>query len=153
MSNSYKEWIEDRQKDALADISKIAILYDKLKERRYTEEDTLVIYVYKKTSTSYKIKYLESNTNEELLPTKTKIGFVNDKVSENAPSIEGYELVSDEVSEIVLDEDNNEIVFYYNKVAEVVTTGITDQNKPYYLIFVISTSIVGCLLYFKKKLL
>ena len=39
MSNSYKEWIEDRQKDALADISKIAILYDKLKERRYTEED------------------------------------------------------------------------------------------------------------------
>ena len=39
MSNSYKEWIEDRQKDALADISKIAILYDKLKERRYTKED------------------------------------------------------------------------------------------------------------------
>lgn len=39
MSNPYKEWIEDRQKDALADISKITILYDKLKERRYTEED------------------------------------------------------------------------------------------------------------------
>ena len=39
MSNPYKEWIEDRQKDALADISKIAILYDKLKEREYTEED------------------------------------------------------------------------------------------------------------------
>ena len=39
MSNSYKEWIEDRQKDALADISKIAILYDKLKERGYAEED------------------------------------------------------------------------------------------------------------------
>lgn len=39
MSSPYKEWIEDRQKDALADISKIAILYDKLKERRYTEED------------------------------------------------------------------------------------------------------------------
>ena len=39
MSNSYKEWIEDRQKDALAGISKIAILYDKLKEREYTEED------------------------------------------------------------------------------------------------------------------
>ena len=39
MSSPYKEWIEDRQKDALADISKIAILYDKLKEREYTEED------------------------------------------------------------------------------------------------------------------
>ena len=39
MSNSYKEWIEDRQVEALADISKIAILYDKLKERGYTEED------------------------------------------------------------------------------------------------------------------
>ena len=39
MSNSYKEWIEYKQKDALADISKIAILYDKLKERGYTEED------------------------------------------------------------------------------------------------------------------
>lgn len=39
MSNLYKEWIEDRQVEALADISKIAILYDKLKERRYTEED------------------------------------------------------------------------------------------------------------------
>ena len=39
MSSTYKEWIEDRQKDALADISKIAILYDKLKEREYTEED------------------------------------------------------------------------------------------------------------------
>ena len=39
MSNPYKEWIEDRQKDALADISKIAILYDKLKECEYTEED------------------------------------------------------------------------------------------------------------------
>ena len=44
MSNSYKEWIEDRQKDALADISKIAILYDKLKERRYTEEDIDAIF-------------------------------------------------------------------------------------------------------------
>ena len=39
MSNSYKEWIENRQVEALADISKIAILYDKLKERGYTEED------------------------------------------------------------------------------------------------------------------
>lgn len=39
MSSPYKEWIEDRQVEALADISKIAILYDKLKERRYTEED------------------------------------------------------------------------------------------------------------------
>ena len=39
MSNSYKEWIEDRQVEALADISKIAILYDKLKECGYTEED------------------------------------------------------------------------------------------------------------------
>lgn len=39
MSSPYKEWIEDRQKDALTDISKIAILYDKLKEHRYTEED------------------------------------------------------------------------------------------------------------------
>ena len=39
MSNSYKEWIEDRQVEALADISKIAILYDKLKEREYTKED------------------------------------------------------------------------------------------------------------------
>ena len=39
MSNSYKEWIEDRQVEALADISKIAILYDKLKEHGYTEED------------------------------------------------------------------------------------------------------------------
>ena len=32
MSNPYKEWIEDRQKDALADIVNIAILYDKWKE-------------------------------------------------------------------------------------------------------------------------
>ena len=44
MSSPYKEWIEDRQKDALADISKIAILYDKLKERRYTEEDINAIF-------------------------------------------------------------------------------------------------------------
>ena len=39
MSNPYKEWIEDRQEDAFEDISKIAVLYDKLKERGYTEED------------------------------------------------------------------------------------------------------------------
>lgn len=44
MSSPYKEWIEDRQKDALADISKIAILYDKLKERRYTEKDIDAIF-------------------------------------------------------------------------------------------------------------
>ena len=44
MSSPYKEWIEDRQKDALADIFKIAILYDKLKERRYTEEDIDAIF-------------------------------------------------------------------------------------------------------------
>ena len=44
MSSPYKEWIEDRQKDAFADISKIAILYDKLKERRYTEEDIDAIF-------------------------------------------------------------------------------------------------------------
>ena len=39
MSNPYKEWIEDRQVEALEDITKIAILYDKLKEREYIEED------------------------------------------------------------------------------------------------------------------
>ena len=35
MSNPYKEWIEDRQKDALADIVNIAKLYDKWKEEEY----------------------------------------------------------------------------------------------------------------------
>ena len=32
MSNPYKEWIEDRQVEALVDLIKIAVLYDKWKD-------------------------------------------------------------------------------------------------------------------------
>ena len=43
ISNPYKEWIEDRQKDALADIVNIAILYDKWKEEPNASD---IMYIF-----------------------------------------------------------------------------------------------------------
>ena len=43
MSNPYKEWIEDRQKDSLADIVNIAILYDKWKEEPNASD---IMYIF-----------------------------------------------------------------------------------------------------------
>lgn len=47
MSNPYKEWIEDRQVEALADLTKIAILYDKWKDEPSAWDITNIFFEVK----------------------------------------------------------------------------------------------------------
>lgn len=48
MSNPYKEWIEDRQVEALEDITNIAILYDKWKDELNVSDIINIFFEVKK---------------------------------------------------------------------------------------------------------
>ena len=63
---------------------------------------------------SYKVNYLEKDTNKILkaAETRTEKTF-GDKYEETAPAITGYSVVGTGKQEIVLDAYNKEITFYY----------------------------------------
>ena len=121
-------------------------------EGQYSDETKEVTYIYERTKTEYVIKYLENGTNKELLESKINIAYVGDEIVEKALSIDGYVLASNDSVTIVLDEQNNEIIFYYDRVYEVVSTGIIDYNDQYNLLLIIfSTILTGLVVYKKRK--
>ena len=82
-----------------------------------------VIYT-RKNDLTYKVKYLEQGTDEKLLSTKTvKNQPLHQLVTEEAPAIEGYKLVSESPKSITItDEGKNEIIFYYTKKTDLSYT-------------------------------
>ncbi len=117
----------------------------------YLEGTVIVTYVYERTLTNYVVKYLENGTNKKLASQKRGVGYVGETISENALKLDGYTLTSENTISIVLDEEENEITFYYDKVMQVVSTGINDVNNPYGLLLLVFTSILGGLVYLRKK--
>ena len=85
-------------------------------EVKIDAEDKVVIFYYEKRNDfSYTVMYLEENTNNELATpeireNKTYLG----TYSEKAKPIDGY-VVDEETKEIVLEENESRIIFYYNK--------------------------------------
>ena len=74
-----------------------------------------VIYT-RKNDMRYTVKYLETGTNKKLRNAKTVENQPLHKlVTEEAPDIEGYKLVSESPKSITIIEGTNEIIFYYEK--------------------------------------
>ena len=74
-----------------------------------------VIYT-RKNDLRYTVKYLETGTNKKLRNAKTVENQPLHKlVTEEAPDIEGYKLVSESPKSITIIEGTNEIIFYYEK--------------------------------------
>lgn len=85
-------------------------------EVKIDAEDKVVIFYYEKRNDfSYTVMYLEEDTNNELAtPEVRKNKTYLETYSEKAKSIDGY-VVDEETKEIVLEESESRIIFYYNK--------------------------------------
>ncbi len=76
----------------------------------------VITFYYNKIKAKYVVRYLEEETNLEILPFIKKEGNLIDKVTEEAKNIKGYDLVSDDKVTIELNkEEVSEIIFYYKK--------------------------------------
>ncbi len=85
-------------------------------EVKIDAEDKVVIFYYEKRNDfSYTVMYLEEDTNNELAtPEVRKNKTYLETYSEKAKPIDGY-VVDEETKEIVLEENESRIIFYYNK--------------------------------------
>lgn len=85
-------------------------------EVKIDAEDKVVIFYYEKRNDfSYTVMYLEEDTNNELAtPEVRRNRTYLETYSEKAKSIDGY-VVDEETKEIVLEENESRIIFYYNK--------------------------------------
>ena len=85
-------------------------------EVKIDAEDKVVIFYYQKRNDfNYTVMYLEEDTNNELAtPEVRKNRTYLETYSEKAKSIDGY-VVDEETKEIVLEESESRIIFYYNK--------------------------------------
>lgn len=85
-------------------------------EVKIDAEDKVVIFYYEKRNDfSYTVMYLEENTNNELAtPEVRRNRTYLETYSEKAKPIDGY-VVDEETKEIVLEENESRIIFYYNK--------------------------------------
>ena len=85
-------------------------------EIKIDAEDKVIIFYYEKRNDfSYTVMYLEENTNNELAtPEVRKNRTYLETYSEKAKPIDGY-VVDEETKEIVLEENESRIIFYYNK--------------------------------------
>ncbi len=85
-------------------------------EVKIDAEDKVVIFYYEKRNDfSYTVMYLEEDTNNELAtPEVRKNRTYLGTYSEKAKPIDGY-VVDEETKEIILEENESRIIFYYNK--------------------------------------
>ena len=85
-------------------------------EVKIDAEDKVVIFYYEKRNDfSYRVMYLEEDTNNELATHEVRRNRTYlETYSEKAKPIDGY-VVDEETKEIVLEENESRIIFYYNK--------------------------------------
>lgn len=84
-----------------------------------SKASTVTIEV-KGVNTTYVVHYLEKGTNKELLNSKNGSGLVGDEITESYINIPNYKLNGEETIKLVLNEENNIITFYYEKIKSSV---------------------------------
>lgn len=102
--------------------------------------DNIYTFWYVKTTVSYTVRYLELNTNKQLLPDKTVTGYEKSIVTESFVPIPNSKYIPVEPYQqtVMLTTGKNEIIFYYkedpNKVAYLVNhyTVSADGTKTLY---------------------
>ena len=86
-------------------------------------ENVINFYYTKRVDLSYTVKYLEEGSNVELSLSKTVDGKTfEEKVTETARDIEGYDKVGDTETTITMAVSGNEIIFYYAKRTDLSYT-------------------------------
>jgi len=101
------------------------------------KEDAIeVIYYYQLKDGEVIVKYLEEETNKELLDTQTIKGKVFEKVETELKTIDGYELVKEPENKMVeIKEETQEVVYYYKalpfdmKVEKYIEKVIQNGNE------------------------
>lgn len=76
------------------------------------DEENVVIFKYKTNKYPYTVKYVDKNGNE-LIDSKNVEAVFGASVNEKAEFIKGYTCISESEQNIVIDTENNEIVFVY----------------------------------------
>ena len=106
--------------------------YEYAEPAQYTivKKQTGDIYLYyAKGSFSYKVKYIDKDTNKEIATTKNAAAEYGQTVSENAIDIDGYNLADGEqaTKSIKISTTGNEIIFYYTAKEKISVDDPTDS--------------------------
>ncbi len=92
------------------------LVSENVQKFKLDSDGKVITFYYNKIKAKYVVRYLEEETNLEILPSIKKEGNLIDKVTEEAKNIKGYDLVSDDKVTIELNkEEVSEIIFYYKK--------------------------------------
>lgn len=92
------------------------LVSENVQKFKLDSDGKVITFYYNKIKAKYVVRYLEEETNLEILPSIKKEGNLIDKVTEEAENIKGYDLVSDDKVTIELNkEEVSEIIFYYKK--------------------------------------
>lgn len=84
-----------------------------------------ITFYYTAKQYDYIVKYVDSKTGQELLPNKTEQADFNSTVTEIAPEIKGYSVDATR-KELVMQESENVIIFYYNNTQVPYTVQYVD---------------------------
>lgn len=134
--------------------------YDGFEVQAFTQEtvaadgSTVVEIKYNRKLCNYTVKYVDIDTGEEIKTSKESQARYGAVVTEQAPSIAGYDIEEKDGVQILskqitiqLDEDKNVITFYYKQILGDLTiqkTGCSDLDVGQGFIFhVVSTELVN----------
>ncbi|WP_294464355.1 MucBP domain-containing protein [uncultured Anaerofustis sp.] len=112
-SGKYKETISEKA----IDIKGYSVQGSDEQKIDIDVENNEITFVYDKNVYEYIVYYVDRNNNRLYNDKIMKAAF-GDTVSEKAININGYELVSSNTQSIVIDTENNIIVFVYDKEEE-----------------------------------
>lgn len=90
-------------------------------------DKNIINVYYKLKNIDYTVNYLDTD-NQKIAPSETKSGKYFDIITEEAISINGYNLASDKTVSIELNEKTNEINFYYEKIKGSVIVKYVDTE-------------------------
>ena len=107
-----------------------------------------VIYYYQKKA-SVTVKYIDKETNEEIVKPEIIDGHLNDSYTTKPKEIKDYKLVNNpENKEGTMKETNIEVIYYYEKV--VISPQTSDSSHLIIWISLIIVSIVGIVIVINK---
>ena len=102
---------------------KSTIIKNNQKSEVISNTSTVTFTVVKK-ETNYTVNYLEKNTNKILATSKQNSGYVYDSIVEKAIDIKSYKVLEPSQITLKLQESNNVINFYYEKIIPTINESI-----------------------------
>lgn len=96
---------------------------------RMTKDPIDVIYVYKLKDTSVVVRYIDTDTNQEIAESETINGKATDKYTTTAKTIDAYRLTDTPQNATgTMTEEPIEVIYYYTKKDASVVINYIDEN-------------------------